>query len=278
MASIEFIEKRIQGKEKELDKLNKKLERILKAEASNYEENNPYYYTDYDKRACERDIKYVENDLTKYREQLAVEIEKQNSRNVPAIVEFLEKWKERMKSFYTEGLTKYYAEKKAVNDLFRDYDQNYARNYSLDRGVREQKLNEYDKARKALYCKLNGYKEKREFINHWGKQDYADVKVRDGEWEHLRSYSVRCQTLDDALTMLEKDLEQEKNAKYDFIIQRVNKIVGQIIDAYGLRVGVNGELNGIIIGTKGKASVETIGAGGYRVQCFHYRVLISEVK
>ena len=61
-------------------------------------------------------------------------------------------------------------------------------------------------------------------------------------------------------------------------VERVNKIVGQITDAYGLRVGGNGELNGIIIGTKGKASVETIGCAGYNIQCYHFRCYIREVK
>ena len=46
----------------------------------------------------------------------------------------------------------------------------------------------YHKARYNLYCKLNGYKERKSFINNWGKEDYADIKVKDGEWEHLKHY------------------------------------------------------------------------------------------
>ena len=42
MAKVEFIEKRIEGCKKNLEKAEKKLARILKAEESNYEENNPY--------------------------------------------------------------------------------------------------------------------------------------------------------------------------------------------------------------------------------------------
>ena len=105
-----------------------------------------------------------------------------------------------------------------------------------------------------------------------------DVKVKDGEWEHLKHYLDRCDTLDDCLKLLNKELEQEKNRKYDFIIERTNKIVGQITDATGLRVGAKADLSGYIFGTRGKAHVETIGAGGHSVQCFHYRTLIKEVK
>ena len=43
MASIEFITQRIEGKKKEIAKLESKLSRIEKAKASNWE-NNPYYY------------------------------------------------------------------------------------------------------------------------------------------------------------------------------------------------------------------------------------------
>ena len=50
MASIEYIQKRIAGKEKEIEKLEKKLARIRVAEAGGWETNNPYLYDDYDLR------------------------------------------------------------------------------------------------------------------------------------------------------------------------------------------------------------------------------------
>lgn len=77
---------------------------------------------------------------------------------------------------------------------------------------------------------------------------------------------------------LQKVLDQEANNKYDFIVERTNSIVGQITDASGLSVGNKGDLNGIIVGTRGNASVQTIGAGGYNIQCYHFRTLIHPVK
>ena len=74
-----------------------------------------------------------------------------------------------------------------------------------------------------------------------------------------------------------KDLEAEYNRKYDFIIERTNAIVGQITDATNLTI-TNGELNGVIIGTRGVARVTTIGAGGYNIQKFHFRTLVNAVK
>ena len=73
---------------------------------------------------------------------------------------------------------------------------------------------------------------------------------------------------------LRKDLDQEAAQKYDNIIERTNKIVGQITDASNLSVGASGDLNGYIIGTNGTAKVTTIGAGGYNIQCYHFRTLI----
>lgn len=54
-------------------------------------------------------------------------------------------------------------------------------------------------------------------------------------------------------------------------------LVGEITDASGLSVGSKQDLNGFIVGTRGTAKVQTIGAGGYNIQCFHFRTLINAV-
>ena len=75
-----------------------------------------------------------------------------------------------------------------------------------------------------------------------------------------------------------KIIEREAKSKEQKLIARVNKAVGTIIKAENLYDGVNGELNGIIQGTNGTCKIETIYAGGYNIQCLHYRVLIHEVR
>ena len=75
---------------------------------------------------------------------------------------------------------------------------------------------------------------------------------------------------------LEKLLEEEKLKKLIDLTKRVNKICGKITNADDLLIGNRGDINGIIIGEKGKAEVRTIEAGGYNIQCFHFRVLIRE--
>lgn len=268
MASIEFITKRIEGKEKEIDKLNKKLERIRKAEATGWTVN-PYYYHESDLKYTIRDIEVAQKALEDYKAQLIAETEKANSRNVPAIVDFLNGWKIRVISHFTNGLMEYYLEKEYVHNLYRQMKNQYYCTASTPEQIA------YEEARKAFRNKCHGYYERQEFINRWGKPDSKEVKVRDGEYEWLRPYNNES-TLEEALNKLERDLTQEWNRKYDFIIERTNEIVGKITDATNLKVGAKSDLNGYIIGTKGTAKVQTIGAGGYNIQCFHFRTLINE--
>lgn len=76
---------------------------------------------------------------------------------------------------------------------------------------------------------------------------------------------------------IEKDIARDKKAKREIFYKRIKEITGRITDACGLRIGDNGEINGTAIGEAGRASVETISAGGYNVQCFHYRVLVKKI-
>ncbi|WP_240421923.1 hypothetical protein [Paenibacillus periandrae] len=78
-------------------------------------------------------------------------------------------------------------------------------------------------------------------------------------------------------TRLAKILDSEKDNKRKMLILRVTKITGEITDAKALHIGDNGEINGIAVGEKGSARVETISAGGWNIQCFHFRVLVKEV-
>lgn len=81
-----------------------------------------------------------------------------------------------------------------------------------------------------------------------------------------------------AFDFLEMALEAEKKAKILDLMTRIEKITGKIVDAEYLKIGPKGDLEGIIIGEKGKAKINTIGAGGYNIQCYHFRTLIHEYK
>ena len=241
MASVEFITKRVAGKEKEIEKLTKKLERIHKAEATNWEVN-PYYYTESDLKYTTRDLQNAKEALVKLNEELAEANKKADSRNVPAITEFLEKWKEHMRDYYHKAHKQYlvalhdYSEQERQLDWFRY------------RGEERKRVKaEWDKIR-------------REFHERWG---------------FIESYVCGSRFDDEKF---ERDIKNEADRKYDFIIERTVAITGKITDASGLYVGAVGDLNGHIIGEEGVANVQTIGAGGYNIQCFHFRTLIHAVK
>ena len=248
MASIEFIEKRIAGKEKEIAKLEGKLARIRKAEASNWE-NNPYYYSEDDLRWTLKDLEAAKKALDGYRADLVTATEKANSRNVAAILEFLEMWKASTREFYTERFAHYLvarAEHREKDSKLHDLE------YSLPWKSEERRAVEKERreANKA-------YNDKWNWIFEYEAHDPR-------QWSNIYLNTEK----------LNKDLEQEANRKYDFIIERTNAIVGTITDTAGLHIGPDGDLNGIIIGERGKAKVQTIGAGGYNIQCFHFRTLI----
>lgn len=247
MASIEFITKRIEGKRKEITKLEGKLARIEKAQASNWE-INPYYYNESDLKWTKKDLEAARKGLAEYEAQLTAETEKANSRNVPAILEFLEAWKARVEGWYVETFPKY------------------------------------------LEARAKRYAENREYIDfvishggkeYWEERDARRAAEKDAEKAYNRTCGEFIRYNDhDALNiaLLKKDLEQEAAAKYDDIVERTNAICGTITDATGLRVGLKGDLDGFVIGDRGTAKVQTIGAGGYNIQCFHFRTLVHAVK
>ena len=246
MASIEFIAKRIEGKQKEISKLEKKLARIIKAQESNWE-NNPYYYTENDLKWATKDLEAAKEALTKYQDDLIAEKEKDNSRNVEAIIKFLNDWAERVYNWYHMQFNEYLMAKEEY--LRKDHE----------------------------YCEWHnngGWKDpnKDEII----KEHRKYCKTYTAKWHFMFPYEKGRRMFDG--DKLIKELEQDKKAKYDDIVNRANKICGTIKDATGLSVGEKGELNGLVIGDRGRAYIETIGAGGYNIQCFHFRTLIHERK
>ena len=255
MASIEFITKRIEGKQKEIEKLEKKLSRIEKAKETNWEVN-PYYYGEDDLRWTLKDLANARESLAKYEAQLTTENEKAASRNVTAIIEFLENWKTKVMEYYIDRFARYlvaYEEYCVKSNEHADWFNNG--------GWRQENAKQIDEEYR---------KYRKEFAKRWGEMERYEVREYNSE---TGKYEKRFNR-----EKLQKELEQEANAKYDDIINRTNAICGKITDARGLWVGLKGDLDGIIKGERGTAKVQTIGAGGYNIQCFHFRTLVHEVK
>ena len=243
MANVEYLTKRVDGKRAEIAKLEKKLARIIKAQESGWTVN-PYYYREDDLRYTNKELDVARKALAEYEAKLATETEKDASRNIEAIVEFLNKWADRMYKAYETAYNRYLAAKAEYynSEAYKAYwdAPNYARTGDI-------------------------------------KQAYVRARMEFNDtWKFLYIYLAPNGDFDGA--KLHKELEQDKKAKYDDLVERVNAICGAIKDASGLRVGEKGEINGLIIGERGNARVETIDAGGYNIQCYHFRTLVHEVK
>ena len=299
MASKEFLEERIrkateqiEKKSNTIEKKNKLAQKKLNYLSDKYNiatlegfnkysrtgwteaEHNDIYWTVCDIENLYDDIKRLEDtikekqvSLSKYQGLLDTVIEKENSRNVQVLIDFLEKWKSDCHDFYMGYLKDYYAEKETVHLLGAETEK-----YRWGTPEYETAKENYEKAAIKFRENCNGKFIEDENKPRWDRK----VKVKDGKYEFIRPYMLS--SINESETKLLKDLKEEANAKYDDIIERTNEIVGEITDASELRINAKGNLDGVIIGTRGKASVTTIGAGGYNIQCYHFRTLIHPFK
>lgn len=106
------------------------------------------------------------------------------------------------------------------------------------------------------------------------KQQYQEYKKWEQELPSVIQQMMH-RSESSAYVVLNKLLDREVERKKQNLIARVEKITGKIQDVSYLQLDARGDLNGFVIGDKGKAEVHTISAGGYNIQCYHYRVLVK---
>ena len=206
------------------------------------------------------DIKSATSKLAEARETLANWQDKLNTRitrdayleaNTPEILkDFLENWKQHAIGYYREKRIRFIE--------YRD-------------GLKA-------KERAARLEALQTLRDVDAFLSERGLE-YRQIqkKLREaGDQITLRLLEIRDE--DEREAWLEKTMDEEKRAKLLDLIGRIMSTVGTITDAAALHIGPEGDINGIIVGTEGKAKIQTIGAGGYNIQCFHFRTLIHEIK
>ena len=217
--------------------------------------------------------------------------EKAASRNIKPILDFLEEWKNRVRTFYVGHANKA-KELSAkidagVNALIDEYHPEVAEMDKWEREHYHHMLEElfYDNGEIGKY---ENYKSEKNAIKEepmWQSNEAEELRSLAKQYHYSyelckshfwNAFNGRKHEFD--MNALNKILNQEADDKYDFIIERTNRIVGQITDASNLSVGNKGDLNGRIDGTNGSAWVETIGAGGYNIQCFHFRTLIKPIR
>jgi len=216
---------------------------------------------EFEKKWILEDIRTSNNklrDLEIQLENLYKQKEKTKAKNevekIPVIEEFLEQWKIKAIEWYT---------------------QNY------------KSLLEYMKERSDKQKQFEQWKQEKG-IFHYNSKEAKEKEIELGIYH--RTHTMRMRMRYNGLTIklyenrknweevLEKEIELDKNNKRALFVNRVKEITGTIENAANLRIGDNGEINGIVIGELGRAKVETISAGGYNIQCWHFRVLVHKLK
>lgn len=202
-----------------------------------------------DIKNAKRKLEESERILEDWKVKLSKEKDKESfvKFEVPQVIlDFLEEWKNLAYEWHVKRYEAY--------PEFRD---------SLDKLVEEAKLE----------AKELGVPQRRHLSDKG--LDYLSIQKKKSNFcgavvlKMLTIYSK-----EERLDYLNNVLEEEKKAKIITLVNRIKEVVGTIEDAKGLRI-TNGNLNGIIVGDKGTAKVETIGAGGYNIQCFHFRTLVT---
>lgn len=221
------------------------------------------------------------NWLNKYNKAVSSE-EKYNSNRIAVLDKFLDDWAKRVKEFYLKDKDDYIESLNKVHNEVYNYlkENDYM---TADRNTRTIIENQFLKQ----YKWAARYIDVRKFAQLESKTasitlNLLNVKfVPEEEYSFLPSFATKghyeLRSYDE--DKLDKLIAQEKEVKYRELVDRVESEVGTITDVSNLSIGAqHGELNGIVEGTNGKCYVETIGAGGWNIVCFHYRVLVHKVK
>lgn len=154
----------------------------------------------------------------------------------------------------------------------------------LDVEIKELKKSASEISEKKLYEfremeKKEGHKswnEVRRFMDKVELETYIIPRnelLKKGGFHELSEYEkISSNTIE---SLRKKNLEDAQQSVIN-LIERVEGKVGKVNDWSNLHFGMNGMLNGRVTGNLGSVYVETIGAGGYNIQRFHYRVLLKK--
>ena len=195
--------------------------------------------------------------LARFEAQLAKAKEAKKEQDALPVIQdikdFLDEWEERVVE-YVKGNV----------DCLRKYheaDSKYCEIYNTH-GYGYSDKEEWRKALESAEYEANGWKSR----IHPLTARFLAIKRENG----IRVYGIDEKALRELLA-------KEKELRYAKLVRQVIAEVGVILEAKNLYDGEKGDINGYVKGENGTAHVWTIGAGGWNIQCFHYRTLVKKV-
>ena len=222
------------------------------------------------------DLGEARNTLAKYQ----IELEKidnfDNAEKITVLWEFLTEWENKTYEWYLRNAELYFNLKVNYDEAWFEAKTKWLNN--------NPKPDQDDRQAYRMWDRQRYYYEEDFNRNYYSAVDNLTKNLTrlngayEGEYTgRVRKYIYTSYAVD--TEQLKKIIAEEKKRKYEDLVNRVTQITGNITDVSNLRIGnQNGELNGYIIGEQGKAKVETISAGGYNIQRFHYRCLVNPVR
>ena len=232
----------------------------------------PNFYEAY---SAYNDLGVANNTLAKYQLQLEKVNNFEKEEKIEAIWNFLCDWETKCHDWYLKNAERYLLLKQNYKEAKAQWEKDYLENNPEP--DKDATRNHYNWKCNHEFCyrswKTNYYSGINQFTIEISR---LEGHYTEYDENYHQEYVYDSVTVDEE--MLNKYLKEEKTRKYQDLVTRVTEKVGDILDASGLRIGrQNGEINGIVTGSKGQAKVETISAGGYNIQCFHYRVLVHKL-
>ena len=232
-----------------------------------------------DVESAEDKLEEAKKILTNWKEKLDERITSDDylEANAPEILkEFLENWKQHAIDYYRQKRIRFIEYRKELRAAERA-----ARLEALQTLPSLERSRKLYEGREPSDCDLANLwprKDVDEFLHERGLDYYQIQKKLQAKGDGIIFRMLEISNEQEREEWLERTMEEEKRAKLLDLIGRIMSTVGTITDASALYIGPEGDINVYIVGTEGKAKIQTIGAGGYNIQCFHFRTLIHEYK
>lgn len=285
--TIERHTQQIEKKAKQLRDMGidpEKADRYELAHSANQSANDAYWLLcDYehkkdDIKGAQKKLIEAERICANWKEKLDLQInmEKLIVNEVPQVIkDFLQAWKEKNYDLYLRLYPAFLGKRAQLQDMVKEAKYEALRT-----------LPEYAEYRERFGDKL--YEGTYYINNPWPRKPMeAFLKEQELDPKSIKeTLSLYCDSVilkmcdfskeEERAAWLDSHLEEEKKGKLVWFYSSVSRITGPIKDAKHLYISA-GDLNGVVIGEKGAAYIQTFSAGGWNIQRFHFRTRIDDV-